>query len=254
MNISPKLNKKVQELIDRNNININVADLLVNAFNYTDIFDIDEIKQYIKEGLNEKEAMMQLFCKAFDIDYDEDDNREVMDGYILNNLKKLDDKDYLNNPYVETIKSVGKYKKYALKFIDYAPYQLFAYDDISLDSGKENSRIGYFDHKFSYLALTEGNNIWMSLNSNEIETMKPYIEKASGNVLVLGLGMGYVPFMMALKQNVKSITIIEKDPEIIQLRDELYNEKTMLFSVDETKKVYYEGSAQIRLDLGQRLL
>ena len=217
MNISPKLNKRIQELIGNNNININIADLLVNAFSYTDIFDIDEIKQYIKEGLNEKEAMMQIFTKAFDIDYDLDENREVMDAYILNNLKKLDPKDYLDNEYAKTIKATGKYKKYALKYITYEPYQLFAFDDISLEGDKENSRIGYFDNKFSYLALTEGNNIWMSLNPNEIETMKPYINKAKGNVLVLGLGMGYVPFMMALKPEVKNITIIEKDPEIIGL-------------------------------------
>ena len=217
MNINPKLNKRVQELISNNNININVADLLVNAFNYTDIFDIDEIKQYIKEGLSEKEAMMQMFTKAFDIDYDLDENREVMDAYILSNLKKLDSKEYLDNEYAKTIKATGKYKKYALKNITYEPYQLFAYDDISLEGDKENSCIGYFDHKFSYLALTEGNNIWMSLNPNEIETMKPFINKAKGNVLVLGLGMGYVPFMMAMKSEVKSITIIEKDSEIIGL-------------------------------------
>ena len=82
MNINPKLNKRVQELISNNNININVADLLVNAFSYTDIFDIDEIKQYIKEGLNEKEAMIQMFTKAFDIDYELDENKEVLDAYI----------------------------------------------------------------------------------------------------------------------------------------------------------------------------
>ena len=57
----------------------------------------------------------------------------------------------------------------------------------------------------------------MSLNPNEIETMKPYIKKAKGNVLVLGLGMGYVPYMISLKDEVKSITIIEKDKEIIDL-------------------------------------
>ena len=217
MNISLKLNKRVQELISSNNININVADLLVNAFNYTDIFDIDEINQYIKEGLSEKEAMMQMLTKAFDIDYGLEENKEVIDAYILNNLKKLDSKEYLDNDYVQTIKATGKYKKYALKYIDYEPYQLFAYDDISLDDDKENSHIGYFAHKFSYLALTEDNNIWMSLNPNEIETMKPYIENAKGDVLVLGLGMGYVPFMMAMKSEVKSITIVEKDPEIIGL-------------------------------------
>ena len=221
MVISPKLNKRIEALISNNNININVADLLVNAFSYTDIFDIDEIKQYIKEGLTEKEAMMEIFCRSFNIDYELDENREVMDAYILSNLKKLDPKEYLDNEYAKSIKTIGKYKKYALKYITYEPYQLFAYDDISLDGDKENSRIGYFDNKFSYLALTEGNNIWMSLNPNEIETMKSFIKKGKGNVLVLGLGMGYVPFMMANKPEVKSITIVEKDPEIIALFNSL---------------------------------
>ena len=221
MVISPKLNKRIQELISNNNININVADLLVNAFSYTDIFDINDINQYIKEGLNEKEAMMNAFCKAFDIDYEDEENKDVMDSYILSNLKKLNPSDYSNDEYTKSIKVTGKYKKYALKFIDYESYQLFAYDDISLEGDKENSRIGYFNQKFSYLALTEGNNIWMSLNPNEIETMKPFIAKAKGDVLVLGLGMGYVPFMMAIKPEVKSITIIEKDPEIIALFNSL---------------------------------
>ena len=218
---NPLLKQRINDLISSNNVNMNVADLLVEAFSYTDIFNINEVKQYIKEGLSEKEALVEMFCRFFDINYEQDENKEVIDPYIANNLIKLNQNDYLNNEYVKSIKTTGKYKKYALRYIDYEPYQLFPYDDIYLSNDKEYSRIGYFDQKFSYLALTEGNNIWMSLNPNEIETMKPYIEKANGNVLVLGLGMGYVPFMMALKKEVKSITIIEKDPEIIALFNSL---------------------------------
>lgn len=217
MKISQSLQSKINEIISDNNININVADLLVTAFSYTDIFNVDEIKQYIKEGLNEKEAMMEIFTEFFDIDYRQKENEEVMDEFILNNLVKLNDEDFINNEYVKAITSTGKLGKYTLRYIDYKPYQLFPYDDIILNKSKEMSRIGYFDHQFSYLALCENNNIWMSLNPNEITTMKPYISKAKGNVLVLGLGMGYVPFMMAIKNEVKSITIIEKDPEIISL-------------------------------------
>ena len=221
MIIKKNLDKRVKNLISTNNVNINVADLLVNAFSYTDIFDKAEIEQYIKEGLSEKEAMIQIFCRSFEIDYEMDENKEVIDEYFANYLKKLSPNDYLNNAYVQSIKKTGKYKKYALKYIDYEPYQLFPYDDILVKGDKEYSQIGYFDKKFSYLALTEGNNIWMSLNPNEIETMKPFINASKGNVLVLGLGMGYVPFMMASKKDVKSVTVIEKDPEIIALFNNL---------------------------------
>ena len=44
---------------------------------------------------------------------------------------------------------------------------------------------------------------------------------ANGHVLVLGLGMGYVAFMMAMKSNVKSVTIVEKDPQVINIFNNL---------------------------------
>ena len=211
----------VQSVISTNNINMNVADVLTNAFMCIDAINPDEVKQYIKEGLDENGAIYNCLFDFIGVSKDDEESQKVLSEYFLNNLKKLNPSDYINNSYVKAIKKTGRKGKYALKFIDYAPYQLFAYDDIKINGYKEYSQVGYFDHKFSYLALTEGNNIWMSLNPNEIETMKPYINKAKGNVLVLGLGMGYVPFMLSLKNCVKSITIIEKDQEIINLFNEL---------------------------------
>ena len=214
---NPALRKELQAIIDINAINMNVADMLMTAFSYVDIINPDEIKQYVKEGYSENEAILEILYDFYQFDKDNKDNQEVMNYYVLNNLKCLNPKDYLDNPYVKAIGQVGKNKKYALKFINYYPYQLFAYDDIRIDGYRENSQIGYFRDKFSYLALTEGNNIWMSLNPNEIETMKPFINKGKGHVLVLGLGMGYVPYMLALKNCVKSVTIVEKDQNITDL-------------------------------------
>ena len=216
MIISNNIKNKVKEVIDVNAINMNIADMLMAVFSYTDLINPEEIKQYIKEDLSEKEAILEVLYDFYHLEHN-DENDDVMDRYIANNLKKLEEKEYLDNPYVQNIKVNAKLGKYQLRNIEYEPYQLFAYDDIYLDNYKEYSRIGYFTSKFPYLALTEGNNVWMSLNPNEIETMKPYIEKGKGNVLVLGLGMGYVPYMMSLKDDVKSITIIEKDKEIIEL-------------------------------------
>jgi len=219
MNINKKtLTKYLDQLFEINAININVADMLVTAFNYVDIFDEDEIKQYVKEGLSEKEAIIEQLYDFYRLDSNNEENNQIMGEYFLNNIKKLDEKDYLNNPYVLSINKEVKLGKYTLKHIKYEPYQLFAYDEIKVtDDFKEYSAIGYFDKPFSYLALTNGNNIWMSLNPNEIETMKPFIKKGKGCVLVLGLGMGYVPFMLSLKNEVESIVIIEKDEEIISL-------------------------------------
>ena len=46
----------------------------------------------------------------------------------------------------------------------------------------------------------------------------------------------------------------EEEPDIIQLRDELYSNKTMAFPIEELKKVFYSGSTQIRLELGVRII
>ena len=246
-----KNKKEVQNVISTNNINMNVADVLTNAFMYVDAINPDEVKQYIKEGLSENEAVYNCLYDFLGFDKNDEESHNVLGEYVLNNLKKLNPKDYTDNPYVKAIKKTGRKGKYALKYIDYAPYQLFAYDDIKVNGYKEYSQIGYFDNKFSYLALTEGNNIWMSLNPNEIETMKPYINKARGNVLVLGLGMGYVPFMLSLKNCVKSITIIERDQEIINLFNELIypsfpnKEKIKIIkgdAVEYTRKIQKQGT------------
>lgn len=46
----------------------------------------------------------------------------------------------------------------------------------------------------------------------------------------------------------------KKQPEVIQIRSELYPEKTLTFVVDEIKKIYQEGNLRIRLNLGEQLL
>lgn len=237
------LAKKIKTIIDQNVINMNVADMLMGAFSYTDLISNDEIKQFIKEGYTEKEAILQILYRFYGLDDSLKENQEIMDEYFLNNIKKLNKSNYLNDPYVNAIKNVGKKGKYQLKYLDYEPYQLFAFDDIKINGYKEYSQIGYFENKFSYLALTEGNNVWMSLNPNEIETMKPYIAKGKGNVLVLGLGMGYVPFMLANKAEVKSVTVIEKDKEIISLFNSLiypaftHKEKIRIIEDDAVKNL-----------------
>lgn len=47
--------------------------------------------------------------------------------------------------------------------------------------------------------------------------MKKPISEATGNVLTYGLGLGYYAYMVSMKDNVESVTIVEKDKEIIDL-------------------------------------
>ena len=52
----------------------------------------------------------------------------------------------------------------------------------------------------------------------------------------------------------KWLDMFEKQPDIVQLRSELYEERTMLFCVDQTIKIQTEHGIRIRLDLGEKIL
>ena len=218
---NPKLKIKIDEVIRINQINTWIAGLFNEVNSYTDFFSKDKIDYFVKKGHSEAEAMTAIICGEFNFERDEELDT-ILTEFVSERIKCLEPKEYLNNEYATRIKATGRYKQYALRMIDYVPYQTFAYDEISVTKDyKEYSAIGYFKKPFSYLALCEGNNIWMSLNPNEIETMKPFINKGQGNVLVLGLGVGYVPFMMSLNDDVKHITIVEREQNIINLFNNL---------------------------------
>ena len=53
----------------------------------------------------------------------------------------------------------------------------------------------------------------------------------------------------------KWIDIWKKEPEIIQLRDELYQERTMVFPVENLEKLlYHRYETVVRLELGVRII
>ena len=84
----------------------------------------------------------------------------------------------------------------------------------------------------------ENNHEWMAIKPNEIETMRSAIELVEGQVVTLGLGMGYFPYMILLKDNVSNITIVEHDKEVIRLFEQVillkfeYKEKIKIISAD----------------------
>ena len=118
INKDSKLLKEIQNIININNINMNVADMLMNVFSYTDIIDPNEVKQYIQEGWSENDAILNILYDYLGLDKDNKDNQEVLNKYVLNNLKHLNPNEYLNNPYVKAVKDCGKNKKYTLKYIN----------------------------------------------------------------------------------------------------------------------------------------
>lgn len=74
--------------------------------------------------------------------------------------------------------------------------------------------------KLPFLQKKGVNFVWMSLTPNEIETMVEPIAKAKGKVLTYGLGLGYYTYMTAIKEDVTSVTVVERDTEVIKLFNE----------------------------------
>ena len=163
----------------------------------------------------DEESLYENMLEDLEIDPLDKEFKRLAKAYSLNVFLKLDLDKYLNNPYVKNIKFTDiKFKNYELSTDFYYPYELFVASEVTVDSEnyyKETNKLSYFDEKFNYLALKEGGKTWMSLIPHEIETMDEDIKKANGNVLVLGLGLGYFSYMISEKEDVKSVTIIDKD-------------------------------------------
>ncbi len=138
--------------------------------------------------------------------------------YYSRGVKKLNPLEYTSNPYYQRIKiPFAQIGEWTLKNQKYEPYEAFVYDDLLIKGHREIVRIGFFDEEFTFPTVFENGVEWMAIKPNEIETMKAPIEKAHGNVLVCGLGLGYYAYMISNKQSVNSITIVERDERVISL-------------------------------------
>lgn len=77
--------------------------------------------------------------------------------------------------------------------------------------------IGYFETDVDLPVLKEGNRVWMSPAISEIESMRDGIEKGYGKCLTMGLGIGVLPYLWLLKDEVESVTIVEFNQDVIDL-------------------------------------
>ncbi len=143
-------------------------------------------------------------------------------GAVEDEAVIFDAGEYAENPYYKNIKFDDKVSgDYKLTHSSYRPYEIFVYDcpvrygDTLIDI----PRIGCFDKSFVFPSITEKGDAWMSVTPNEVMTMKNQIAEAHGRVLTLGLGMGYYTYMASLKDDVESVTVIEREQSVIDLFD-----------------------------------
>ena len=147
---------------------------------------------------------------------------KVADGDYLKKLfslaKKFDRDAFYRDPYLEKVKIREKKSgDVLLTHATYAKGEFFQYDMPRLREELVVPRLGFFTEEVSFPAVYEGVTPWVSVCPSEIYSMQPDVAPAFGRVLVLGLGLGYYPFLISEKRDVEKITIVEKNPHIIEL-------------------------------------
>ena len=211
INLSSQDLQKVYHLLDNKEINISVAELLLSTYEEVDYF----------KGAKTTTDFFNKMVSFFGVPPSEKEELQILDKWIKSSIFPLKVHSFLENPYFSTIKPIEKkVGKYALEYLSYKPYQPFPLDDIQIDKNDyyiERTPIGYSEEELKYLSLSYEGVTWMCITPNEINTMQPHIDAAKGRVLVLGLGLGYYPYMISLKEEVKEITIVELDQNIIDI-------------------------------------
>lgn len=238
INLSKLDQDKVIKLLETKEENISIASMLNDLCFSLDSFQ--ELKN--TEEKDKEDKCKEIFLEYFELDETNQENIDIVNRSLSNTFKETDLTEYENNPYKKALNIKETIQKpYKLHYLSYPAYSFFPINDISVDPNdyyREHSEISYASREYNYLTLSKNNNIWMCITPNEINTMKNHIDKAKGNVITFGLGLGYYAFMTSNKKEVKKVTIIERDNNIINLfKDNIlplfpYKDKIEIISTD----------------------
>ncbi len=147
--------------------------------------------------------------------------KEILKKYNVNvDSLKYDTKILTENPYFRDIK------------LNYVDSDTVNYDNITIKKrtlmsmnfhepmGKylfHHHPIGYFETDVHMPVLMQGSKVWMSPAISEMESMKEGINKGHGKCLAMGLGIGFLPYSWLLKDEVKEVTVVEFNKDVIDL-------------------------------------
>lgn len=179
----------------------------------------DTIEDAVSQLMYNKEEM-KPYSELLDF-MDPAELEDCLLSYIASHITRYSPSAVKDNPYFRNIRVRGKTAcgRIALTENDYLPGEF-----IQTYNGMFNRNdpfayceAGYFDGRIRFPVLLENGNVWMSIVLSEIQSMALPIERASGKVITYGLGLGYYVYMVTSKPDVESITVIEKNPDVITL-------------------------------------
>lgn len=188
------------------------------APDYIDSNMIEEITGGNKDG--DEFAFANLAATACGLDiYEHPEDKQFFRTHFLPCFKKLEAAPYFDDPYYKNIVfPKGNIGNWSFETRVCKPYEAFVYGDPEIcPDGRILPRIGFFDVEYPYPAVLENGREWMTLMPNETNTTKPALDIAEGKVLTFGLGLGYFAYMAAIKPGVKSVTVVERSRDVIEL-------------------------------------
>lgn len=213
--------ENLHRFIRQADMNLSAMELFTRLLYHPRPFSTVEIENFAKDlSMPVESAYPVLLSAACGLESDRNPRHRLMEEkYLFPALRPLDDECYRQNPYYQKIHfSEAQLGGWRLTHLRYAPYEVFPCGNLQpFPDGREIPPLGYFQKEFSYPAVLENGREWMTITPNEIETMKDDLAAARGDILVFGLGLGYFAFMAAEKKEVSSITVIERDEQVIAL-------------------------------------
>ncbi len=175
-------------------------------------------------GISVPDAFSLLFCAALGFDTEIEADRALWEAYSPYMLHHLDEADFIGDPYYKAVrinngKTLGEWE---LREDSLPPFSAFVCNDpLCLPDGRVIPQIGFFDTEFKFLSVLQNGREWMTMMPNELVTQRAPIKKAKGRVCTYGLGLGYFAFMCARKDEVESVTVVERDESVISLFREM---------------------------------
>ena len=187
---------------------------------YPEVITSEMVDTLTADGdITKEEAIVGLLSEIFSLDFDRSEDRRLILDYLTPSVRILNKDKYENNPYYKNIKLENiKDGNWEIRIEEYKPYQAVICDDMIIkDDFTEIPPLGFFTESFSFPAILENGNEWMTLTPVDLDTCDDAIAKAHGKVVTFGLGLGYYAYMAAQKDEVESVTVVELSSEVINL-------------------------------------
>lgn len=180
-----------------------------------DILEYEDECLTLIEGLVE---MQKLNLKRVEEIKQIQNGRDILSEFI----SPIDIEELFENSYLKDIE-VGNNKNEKLhlsnKRVIRPNYIVCTNTNYRDDNFMPVRRWGYFTQKVSLPSLCENdtNICWMTVEPYEINTFASFASSAKGRILLGGCGLGYIAYILSLKEEVSEITIVEKDKQVIDL-------------------------------------